>query len=98
MRPSRIVVTVLAASILSACSLFPQRASQGDVAACVYVHNAVADRPLVFPDYAFGGGPPIVEGVEDGALRGLLAIAWLEAAGPERDAVLARCRELRAIR
>ena len=84
---------------MSGCGLVQQRASQGDIAACVYVQNAADDRTLVRANYARDfGAPALADGVDDGVLRGLLTRAWLEAAGPERDAVLARCRELRAIR
>lgn len=78
-RTSRVVVAVVVTASLSGCSLVPQRASQGDIAACIYVQNAVADRVLVQAYVDVLGAPSFAEGVEGGS-------AWVACAclGPGR--------------
>lgn len=99
MRATRFVSTIALVAIVSGCSLSSPRASQGDIAACVYVQGRSDGSFLSRGINARQNGlPDIVGDTTDGALRGLLSLAWFEAAGPGRDAVLARCRELRAIR
>jgi len=93
-------LVALAASVaLSACAPGTPlgRASQGDIAACVYVQNAEPSLHLRLGSYE-NQGPDIASEVTDGVLRGLLAHAWAKIDGPHREAVLDRCRELRALR
>ena len=88
---------VLALALLAGCTATGQvapRASQGDIAMCVYVRGLSASDPLGLRARGEGG---IWDDVTDGELNGLIALAWNREGGPQRQAVLSRCRTLGAI-
>ena len=93
----RVGAGALALALLSGCTATGPggpRASQGDIAICVYVRGLSTSDPLGLRARGEGG---IWDDVSDGELNGLIALAWNRPGGSERQAVLARCRTLGAI-
>ena len=70
------------------------RASQGDIALCVYVRGLSAGEDVRLKARGEGG---MLDDVTDGELIGLAWVANLKRSGSERTAVLARCRAIGAV-
>lgn len=70
------------------------RASQGDIALCVYVRGLSQSEAVALKARGEGG---MLDDVSDGQLVGLAWVANFKLAGSERNALLARCRELGAL-
>jgi hypothetical protein len=79
--------------VLAACAAGTPfgRASQGDIAVCVFVRDTA---PVFLKSRNQGG---IIDDATDGELIGLaLAASGTPKGSPQRNAVLARCREIGA--